>query len=149
MASVDLVFAGAPLTQPAHLVFGDDGSNPVSDAVISGTIDLGMPVLSSTVALGIVHDGAIELDMPTLSGELVYYTDTRRPLVGKTEQRFQDAPLLEAGVRIELTDADPLSRLFDQRYQGAERLHGATAGLMRDTQRMPAAAATRFAVGSA
>jgi hypothetical protein len=130
MASVDLVFAGAPLLT-GNLVFGDDGSNPISDAVISGAIDAGAIALAGSVVLGIVASGAIDAGDVALSGEVVYYTDTRRPLVGQVAQRWQDTDPLHERTAQRFQDADPLPLAWDARWQDGVAL---TAGAIERWQ---------------
>lgn len=91
MASVDLVFAGEPLHQPVSLVFGDDGSSPVKDAVIAG--ELGLPALGfvSTVHLGYKIEGALTLPTLGFSSEVVYVSGAARPMVARASVRWQDA----------------------------------------------------------
>lgn len=135
MASVDLLFAGEPLRQPVALVFGDDGSSPVKDAIVSG--DLGLPVvaLSSVVHLG--YTIAAELALPVLafSSEVRYVSGAARPLVAQATarwqdtrpqgeriaQRFQDAAAMVAGVQSRYQDGERLSAVERVRWQEADR----------------------------
>lgn len=121
MASNDLVFSGSPLTD-GNLVFGDDGSNPATDAIISGSIDVGMPALAGHMVLGTVSSGAIALEMPTLSGEVVYNTDTQRPLVAQAAVRFQDADPSPEGVQHRFQDGIAMPAAAEGRFQDAAGL---------------------------
>ncbi len=128
MASVDLVFSAPPLTR-GDLVFGDDGSNPATDAIISGTIALARPVLTGVVVLGAVVSGAITLQRPVLAGEVVYVSDTARPLVGHVSTRWQDGS--SQGRRIEhgWQDATPMPAATWSAYRVARSLEvGAREG---------------------
>ncbi|RIX79111.1 hypothetical protein [Acidovorax cavernicola] len=147
MASVDLVFRAAPLAQPAHLVFGDDGSNPITDAVISGAITLAKPTLSGRVALGIGVSGAVVLTKPTLSGEVVYRSDTQRPLVGRTRARFQDALPMAVGTQDRAQRAARLPVATEARFQSAVPLRVGVRARWADTQRMRRASRDRFQEG--
>lgn len=175
MASNDLVFSGAPLLT-GDLVFGDDGSNPISDAVINGTIAIEMPALAGQVVLGIVAAGAIAIDMPALLGEVIYNSDTQRPLVGQvavrwqdadarlgeTEQRwqdtaaqpvdmrarFQDARMMEKGVRLHWRDADRQARVSRwARYQDARRTASAVGQTYSEAIRVANKTVQRFEQG--
>lgn len=146
MASNDLVFEGAPLLT-GDLVFGDDGSSPVSDAVISGAVTLAKPTLSGTVVLGIRVAGAATLAKPTPRGEVVYFTDTQRPLVGKTAIRFQEAKTLQAGAQSRWQQGRPLPAGWDARHQDALPLSAAVVSTWRDATRAQNASATRFQDG--
>lgn len=134
MASTDLVFVAAPLTK-GDLVFGDDGSNPISDAVVSGSIVLVRPTLRGTATLGVVASGAITLVRPTLRGEVKYNTDTQRPLTATARARWQDAiPQPEraaerwqdgrgtpAATRVTYADAAPIRASSRARWTDADR----------------------------
>lgn len=146
MASNDLVFEGAPLLT-GDLVFGDDGSSPVSDAVISGAITLAKPTLSGTVVLGIRVAGSVTLTKPTLHGEVVYFTDTQRPLVGRTAVRFQDAAPLQAGAQSRWQQGAPLPAGWTARHQDALPLSAAVTSTWRDATRRQNATASRFQDG--
>ena len=134
MAAVDLVFEGAPL-HTGHLVFGDDGDSDVSDAVISGSIDVGMPELSGAVALGIVATGAIDIGMPVLSGAVTYVTDTARPLVALARARWQDTDPQHERTAQRWQDAGARAAETHCRYQQAAVLHQATRSAWDDADR--------------
>jgi hypothetical protein len=174
MASTDLVFQAAPLTR-GDLVFGDDGSNPISDAVVSGDILLDKPTLSGSVALGVVMGGEISLVRPTLTGEVVYFTDTSRPLVGQVKsrwqhgvgqpetiaQRFQDATRrrsemasrfqpgapLAVGRRFNWQDAILTPNSARTRFQDGVALQRAQSQRFQDALRLRTAAVSRFQDG--
>jgi hypothetical protein len=121
VASNDLVFVAAPLTT-GDLVFGDDGSNPISDAVISGTIALARPTLRGVVTLGIVASGTVVLTRPTLTGEIKYVSDTQRPLVAQAAVRFQDADPSPERVQHRFQDGIAMPAAAEGRFQDAARL---------------------------
>lgn len=98
-------------------MFGDDGSSPVTDAIVSGAIELSRPTLSGRVSLGVVASGGIVLARPTLTGEVVYNTDTQRPLVARTAVRFQDSHGIESGVQDTARDAVRLDGEWSERFQ--------------------------------
>lgn len=134
MASTDLVFVAAPLTK-GDLVFGDDGSNPISDAVVSGSIVLVRPTLRGTATLGVVASGAITLVRPTLRGEVKYNTDTQRPLTAtaraywqdaiphseRAADRWQDGKGTPAATRVAYADAAPIRAASRARWTDADR----------------------------
>ncbi len=134
MAAVDLLFAAVPLTT-GDLVFGDDGSNPISDAIVSGEIDAGMPEVVGGVALGFSIGGAIDAGMPDVLGEVRYFTDTQRPLVSRLGVRFQEAMPIEAGASIRQQDAKPMSSVAEVLFADAVPLVGAAAVRFRDARR--------------
>ncbi|MDQ0068960.1 hypothetical protein J2W34_000734 [Variovorax boronicumulans] len=146
MAATDLVFQGAPLTS-GDLVFGDDGSSTVTDAVVSGTIALIRPTLSGRVALGAVASGVIALKRPTLVGEVVYNTDTQRPLVARTAVRFQDALAVEAGIEDSAREGLRLSRTWHGRFQQGIALQLGAHAQFRDATALRAQAGLRFQDG--
>jgi hypothetical protein len=130
-----LFFRGAPLSQPAHLVFGDDGSNPAGDATISGTLALPLLTFASEIRLGLKITGDLALPALVFSSQVVYFTDTARPLVGqvvarwqdadaqaeRVQQRFQDATAQPVGVRARFADALSLSDESLARWMDADR----------------------------
>ena len=118
VASVDLLFSGAPLLT-GDLVFGDDGSSTISDAVLSGTVVLARPSPAGRVALGIVASGTVALVRPSLSGALVYRTDTQRPLVADVQVRFQDAVSQPEAVEQRWQDTTAAPLWSEQRWQDA------------------------------
>lgn len=118
MASNDLVFEGAPLLT-GDLVFGDDGSNPITDAVIDGAVTLAKPTLSGTVVLGVRVVGAATLTKPTLRGEVVYNTDTARPLVAQAVARWQDAVAQSERAQHRFQDAGRAPQAVEARWQSA------------------------------
>ena len=147
MADTDLVFQSAPATS-GDLVFGDDGSTPISDAVVGGVITLARPGFSGRVVLGVVASGAIVLKRPTLSGEVIYHSDTQRPLVARAAVRFQDARRVETGVEENARDAVAAAGEWRARFQeGASAQRGAG---VRFTDAMPAdrRAGVRFQDGA-
>lgn len=146
MASTDLVFSGAPLVT-GDLVFGDDGSDPTSDAVISGSIAVAMPVLSGQVVLGIVASGAIAVSMPVLSGEVIYNSDTQRPLVAQVAARWQDADPLAGATGQKWQDSQRQPVGFESGYQDAVPMDEAARAAWRDAKRTPNAARVRFQEG--
>lgn len=148
MASTDLVFQALPLTR-GDLVFGDDGSNPISDAVISGDILLGKPALSGSVVLGIVTSGEISLVRPTLTGELVYFTDTSRPLVGQVESRWQDGVGQPENVAQRHQDASRRRNEFATRFQPGAPVAVGRRFNWQDAIRTPNSTRTRFQDGAA
>lgn len=119
MASNDLVFVAAPLTT-GDLVFGDDGSNPVTDAVISGSIEIDQPTLQAVVVLGIVVGGVIDVGMPVLTGEVIYDTNTQRPLTAQVTVRYQDTDPQPVAVQQRFQDAVPASAHAEVRFQDAD-----------------------------
>lgn len=121
MASVDLVFQGAPLTT-GTLVFGDDGGSNVSDAVLSGAITLVRPSLAGTLVLGTKLSGAVTLARPTLSGTLVYKSDTQRPLVARVTARWQDADTQPEHTQARWQDTTPQPEHTGARWQDAVRV---------------------------
>jgi hypothetical protein len=148
VANVDLVFSAVPLTT-GDLVFGDDGSSPISNAIIDGTITLARPTLVGHVALGIVASGALVLARPTLVGEVLYHSDTQRPLVGRTRVRFQDALAIEVGTRDRSQRASRLPVATVVRFQPAAPLRVGVRARWADTQRMRRASRDRFQDGAA
>lgn len=158
MASTDLVFVAAPLTK-GDLVFGDDGSNPISDAVVSGSIVLVRPTLRGTATLGVVASGAITLVRPTLRGEVKYNTDTQRPLTATARARWQDAiPQSEraadrwqdgkgtpAATRVTYADAAPVRASSRARWTDADRSkRAAVESRFQDGQPVRTGARQRF-----
>lgn len=128
MASVDLVFFAVPLTK-GNLVFGDDGSPPISNAVISGTISLERPTLSGRVELAVDVSGTVVLARPTLQGEVKYVSDTQRPLAAVTRVRWQDGEDREMVSTARYQGARPLPLAAQSRYQDGQPLFsGATVG---------------------
>lgn len=158
MASTDLVFVAAPLTK-GDLVFGDDGSNPISDAVVSGSIVLVRPTLRGTATLGVVASGAIALVRPTLRGEVKYNSDTQRPLTATARARWQDAiPQSEraadrwqdgkgtpAATRVTYADAAPVRASSRARWTDADRSkRAAVESRFQDGQPVRTGARQRF-----
>ena len=159
MASVDLVFQGAPLTT-GNLVFGDDGSSStVSDAILSGAIALARPTLAGNVVLGTRLIGAIALARPTLSGQITYVSDTPRPLVAMAKARWQDADARPAATEMRWQDTVPQPEHNEARWQDAVRVfeqseitwndsdrskRTAVAGRWQDGVRRQTSAALRF-----
>lgn len=147
MAAVELLFAAAPLTT-GDLVFGDDGSNPIADAIVSGEIDAGMPDVVGHVALGFSIGGAIDAGMPDVLGEVRYFTDTQRPLVSRLGVRFQEAVPIEAGTSIRQQDGKPLSSTVAVRFADAAPLAVGAAVRFQDGQRARRAVGVRFQDGA-
>ncbi|QGW82925.1 hypothetical protein [Variovorax paradoxus] len=134
MASIDLVFEGAPL-HTGDLVFGDGGSSPVTDAVISGAITLSKPGLSGAVVLGLVVSGAVTLTKPALRGDVVYFSDTQRPLVGRIQGRWQDASPRSERAGQAWRDAQHSPAGFDTRFMSGVRLTSGTEQRWQDAFR--------------
>lgn len=134
MASVDLVFQGAPLTK-GDLVFGDDGSSSVSDALLAGTISLARPTLTARAAVGVGVAGTVTLTRPTLTGEVRYFTDTQRPLVATVAVRWQDGleHLEEAAQHWADSHAQPAA--VASRWQQAVHVFGSSEISFRDASR--------------
>lgn len=147
MAAVDLLFAAAPLTT-GDLVFGDDGSNPISDAIVSGEIDAGMPDVLGRVALGFSIGGAIDAGMPDVLGEVRYFTDTQRPLVSRLGVRFQEAVPIEVGTSIRQQDGQPLSSTMAVRFADAAPLAVGAAVRFQDGQPVRRNVGVRFQDGA-
>lgn len=147
MAAVELLFAAVPLTT-GDLVFGDDGSDPIADAIVSGEIDAGMPDVVGRVALGFSIGGAIDAGMPDVLGEVRYFTDTQRPLISRLGVRFQEAVPIEAGTSIRQQDGKPLSSTVAVRFADAAPLAVGAAVRFQDGQRARRAVGVRFQDGA-
>lgn len=92
--------------------------------------------------------GRIALRRPSLSGEVIYSSDTQRPLVARAAVRFQDARPVETGVEENARDAVAASVEWRARFQkGASAQRGAG---VRFTDAMPAdrRAGVRFQDGT-
>jgi hypothetical protein len=122
VASNDLVFEGLPLLT-GDLVFGDDGSSPVTDAIISGAVTLAKPTLQGAVVLGIKIEGAATLTKPTLRGEVIYDTDTQRPLAAQITVRYQDTDSQPAAVEQRFQDAARARAHTESRFENATPAH--------------------------
>ena len=128
-------------------MFGDDGSTPVADAVVSGVIALARPTLSGRVVLGAVASGAIVLTRPTLVGEVVYNTDTQRPLVARSVVRFQESHPVESGVQDSSHDAMRSDVEWNVRFQEGLALQLGAAARNADAPSLRLAAGVRFQDG--
>jgi hypothetical protein len=146
VASNDLVFVAAPLTT-GDLVFGDDGSNPITDAVISGAILIDQPALQAAVVLGIVAAGAIDVGMPALSGEVKYVTDTQRPLVSAAAVRWQDADALQEVAAQRWQDGAPVPAHAEVRWLDALPVLAGASLRWQETIRTPRSLRARFQDG--
>lgn len=135
MASVDLLFAGEPLHQPVALVFGDDGSSPVKDAIVSG--DLALPALafSSVVHLGYTIAAELPLPVVPFSSEVRYVSGAARPMVAQAVARWQDTRPQGERIRQRFQDAVPMVAGAQSRYQDAERLSAVGRVRWRDANR--------------
>lgn len=147
MAAVDLLFGGPPLTQPANLVFGDDGSNPIVDGYVAGSIALPRPAISGRTRLGIRAGGTTALPRPSLVGETRYATDTQRPLVGRNVMRFQESVPSNAGVEVRQQDATRLPRYLDAHFKPAPALQRSAEEHWQDSLRAFIDNAARFQDG--
>lgn len=147
MAAVELLFAAVPLTT-GDLVFGDDGSDPIADAIVSGEIDAGMPDVVGRVALGFSVGGTIDAGMPDVLGEVRYFTDTQRPLVSRLGVRFQEAVPIETGTSIRQQDGKPLSSTVAVRFADAAPLAVGAAVRFQDGQRARRDIGVRFQDGT-
>jgi hypothetical protein len=88
-APIVLLF-NQPPAESADLLF-THGHVEATDATITGTIAAPMALLSSDVRLGFTVSGALFAGVPVLLGEVIYSTQTARPLVARATARFQDA----------------------------------------------------------
>jgi len=147
VASVDLLFAGTPLTR-GDLVFGDDGSNPVRDAAITGAITLVKPTMRGMAALGLRATGAITTAKPSMSGGVRYNTDTQRPLTSVLRAPFQEALQSQAGVESLMQQAQPLPAGVAARFTDADGLQTSTTTRMQDGLKTPISAGVRFQDGN-
>ena len=122
MASVDLVFAGEPLSQPANLVFGDDGSSPIKDAVITGELGLPQLVFSSTIYLGYTVSATLLMPALGFSSEVIYDSATARPLVAQAAVRWQGAQPQPEVARARWADGVRMPARAAVRFQVAKPL---------------------------
>ena len=143
MAAADLVFQSARATT-GDLVFGDDGDTPVSDAIVGGVIALARPGISGRLALGLVASGAIALKRPKLAGEVIYNTDTQRPLVARVAARFQDARPVEIGVEESARDAVAAAGMWRVRFQEGTKVQLGARARFADASSVHRLAGVRF-----
>jgi len=146
-----------PPAESADLLF-TRGLVEASDATISGTLSAPVPLLSSDVRLGFTVSGALFAGVPVLSGEVIYSTQTARPLVARAVVRFQDAEpqyeraaarnqdaqRLPHGWAVRHQDAAPLGAGVELRHQDAKRLRNGPRIQFQDGVQLPAGAQSKF-----
>lgn len=146
MASVDLIFKGAPLTgNPVDLVFGaEDGPPPISDAVVSFVTTL--PGLSANVPVALGVGVTFEAQLPGLTGsiDVRYASDTARPLVNDTDMRWQDGNDIESGVTTTWQDSVRTPAGVSSSWQDAVRVQQRVRPRWQDTLRLRESADVRF-----
>lgn len=145
MATVQLLFAGRPLAQPANLVFGaGDAGGVISDATVSGSITLARPTLSGRFVPAPSVGGSIKLVRPTMTGAMAYFTDTARPLVAHRSSYFQDGLASETGWTDGSQDSSRLQAHSRMRFKVAPELQVSTGSGWDDAGRRDTAAYARF-----
>ncbi|CAN5857325.1 hypothetical protein BH11PSE13_BH11PSE13_12080 [soil metagenome] len=144
---VNLKFAGAQLHQPATLVFGDDGSNPIKDAVISGALSFPLPPFTSLVAIAVKITGALSFPLPAFASTVVYVSDAQRPLVNAVVARWQDATPIEAGAEVRMQPAITQQAGWESHYRAGVPLQQGASEHWRDSLRADNEESTRFQYG--
>jgi hypothetical protein len=119
VASVDLVFEGAGLANPADLVFGDVGSPPDREVYVDGVFPFTVRAKVGP-RIETVIDAAFTL---TCNCEIEYDINVDRPLVAQVHARHQPADKLQPGVDIRHHDAQALPAGFEAQHQTADKVH--------------------------
>lgn len=122
MASVDLVFSGEPLSQPANLVFGDDGSSPIKDAIIAGELLLPVVGFASTLHLGYTITATLLVPALSFSSQVVYHSGTARPLVARAKARWQDGAFRAERAQARWSDGVRTRVQVEARFEAAQAL---------------------------
>jgi hypothetical protein len=131
------------------LVFSRGVGQTIPDATISATIAAGEPVLSSAIALGIpVAVAVLNAGEPVLSCEVIYSTQTARPLVANVVARHQDAQARHEGIAQRHQDAERLPQGIGARFQPAKLLEASTAVRQQDARRLRNGPSIRYQDGT-
>lgn len=125
MADTDLIFSQEPLSQPADLVFGDDGG-AAGDYSVSVSISLPGPTVAVRVAHVYRASIAIGLPGPTVAVRANYASNAQRPVVGKTASLWQSTDRIEDGIEPTFQSGIRQQSPTREQWQTADKLHAAS-----------------------